>query len=97
MDSQLAHERQLNERHELRGVVDEAIKAVQEAAHLALELRRFVFMRSQHEPTVESEFEQTESELEAVARSLNGLQSRLAVRLPPDAGLPESINDVKAG
>jgi hypothetical protein len=95
LQAQLDHDRALREREELRGVVDEAIQVIQGSAYLALELNRFIQMRSRNEEVEEGVFDEAASDLEGLARSLNGFQSRFAVRLQGAAPLTAAVSETR--
>jgi hypothetical protein len=97
LEKQLAYDRAQTERQELRHVVDESIRAIQDGMYRAVELQDLVVAASRGEAVDSGVFTETRVGLSDLIRRLNGFQARLAVRLPPDASLPASVDECRQG
>jgi hypothetical protein len=97
LDKQLAHDRAQTERQELRQVIDETIQAVQNGMYKAVALQEFVQAAGRGQEVESGLFEETRAGLSDFIRRLNGFQARLAVRLPPDASLPGTVDKCRQG
>src|SRR4051794_21116969 len=91
LDRQLAHARAMSEREELRSVIDETIKTVQQGIYAVIALQSMIDRAVIHQVIDESDVQRERDRAELASRELNGLQSRLAVRLPTTAALLAAI------
>lgn len=96
LGKRLAHDRAQTEREELRHVMDETIRTVQNGMYRAVELRDIVLAANRGEATGSDDvFAETRAGLSNLIRRLNGFQARLAVRLPPAAPLPTVVDECR--
>jgi hypothetical protein len=97
LEKQLAHDRAQTERQELRHVIDETIRTVQNGLYRAGEMYGHILQASMGQEIESSVFEEARAELSDLIRRMNGFQARLAVRLPPDAPLPSAVDQCRQG
>jgi hypothetical protein len=97
LEKQLAHNRAQTEREELRHVIDETIRTVQNGMYRAVELQALVVRASREEAIDSDAFTETRAGLSDLIRRLNGFQARLAVRLPLGAPLPVAVDECRQG
>jgi hypothetical protein len=90
-DRQLAHDRAQGERQELRLVIDETLRAVQESIELSLGLLGEFNRVVNFNPPREDEYQEQYAALSDCIRNINGLHSRLSVRLAAGASLPAAV------
>lgn len=91
LDRQLAHARAMSEREELRSVIDETIKTVQQGIYAVIALQSMIDLAVIHQVIDERDVQRERDRADLASRELNGLQSRLAVRLPATAALLAAI------
>ena len=97
LEKQLAHDRAQTEREELRHVIDETIRTVQDGMYRAVELQELVVSATTGEANGSDAFTEARADLSDLIRRLNGFQARLAVRLPPGAPLPTAVDECRQG
>jgi hypothetical protein len=90
-----AHQRALRERDELRGVIDDTIKEAQAGIYAARRLEYGVKRSGDRQQDAPSIYTQAHSDVQAGVQALNGLQSRLAVRLPWGAPLTDAVQECR--
>lgn len=96
LGKRLAHDRAQTEREELRHVIDETIRTVQNGMYRAVELKGLVLAAKRGEATDSDDaFAETRAGLSDLIRRLNGFQARLAVRLPLAAPLPAVVDECR--
>jgi hypothetical protein len=101
LDKQLAHDRALREREELRRVIDDAIRTVQNGIYRAVEIKDAIEMERREAgagataATARSEYGRARADLAKLLRRLNAFQSRFAVRLGADGALAEKVKECR--
>jgi len=88
----LRHDRAQGERAELRGVIDEALTTAQDGIYCAVDIQSLVRAVARGEEPDMAAYEAAARGLEIAGRKLNGLRSRLEVRLPEGSELPGAVD-----
>jgi hypothetical protein len=94
--TELDHDRQVRQREDLIGVIDDALKASQSGAYALSSLKDEVaFCARENIPLMGEDWDKSRRELPDAVRGLNWARARLAARLKDDHPLTEAVEQCR--